>query len=349
MYTAPVIAADLDAIVEQALPWERLRSKTVLVTGASGMLGSYLTLVAAHANAKLDLGARVVAVGRSEASLQRALGDVPAAGGVEFLIADVREPLPLTGAADFVLHAASPAQPNAFLADPVGVIDANVAGSRHLLELVRASGGRLLFVSTREIYGEPATPGQNFREEDMGLVDPAQQRACYPESKRLAETLVAAYVAQHGVDAVIARLAHTYGPGMLRSDTRVQASFADRVLSGEDIVLKSTGELVRSYTYIGDAASGMFWALLTGSELVYNVANDEAMVSIRELAEIFLRASGNEAISLRFDLPDGSTPTGWSTSTGGNVVTERLRALGWKPLHSVASGVERWLEYLRSQ
>ena len=126
-----------------------------------------------------------------------------------------------------------------------------------------------------EIYGQPDESQEFFTEETYGFVDPLEPRSCYPEGKKAAETMCASYRAEYGLDAKAARLAHTYGPGMSIYDGRVQADFLKNVLFNEDIVMKSEGLPVRTYTYIADAIAGMFLILLNGTEMAYNIGDEE--------------------------------------------------------------------------
>jgi nucleoside-diphosphate-sugar epimerase len=133
---------------------------------------------------------------------------------------------------------------------------------------------------------------------------------------------------------------------MLPTDTRVQAAFLTNLLRGEDIVLKSAGTLVRTYTYVADAASALFWILLNGDEIAYNIADQASMVSIRELAETFAAAAPTGGIAVTFDTPD-TTAAGWSPVTAGNLDASRLRSLGWTARTTLADGISRWAEYCR--
>ena len=144
---------------------------------------------------------------------------------------------------------------------------------------------RMVYISSGEVYGEG--DGSEFSETSSGYVDCASVRACYPSSKRAAETLCMAYGAEYGADVVIARLSHTYGPGFTESDNRVYAQFIRNVLRGEDIVLKSRGEAFRSWLYVVDAAHAILRLLLDGERAnAYNVAHSESNISIRELSEL---------------------------------------------------------------
>jgi nucleoside-diphosphate-sugar epimerase len=349
MYLNPVVQSDLAQIVAHGVEWDRLAGQTVVVTGANGMLGSYAALVPLKLNDDQSLGVRVVAMVRNRAKGDAVFGDVLDRPDFELFEQDAGEPFTYDGAADYIIHAASQARPDLFDKDPVGTIRANTMGAFHTLDLAVAKGAKgYLFISSREIYGQP-DPGQElFVESDWGRVDPLDVRSCYSEGKRAAETICRSYQHQYGVNAKVARLSHTYGPGMLPTDTRVQAAFLSNLLHGEDIVLKSTGALTRTYTYVADAASALYWILLRGTEMAYNIADQGSMVSIRELAEVFAAAAPGGGLRVVFDVAEQQRVAGWSPVTAGNLDAGRLRALGWKPQVGLAAGVSRWAQYARS-
>jgi UDP-glucuronate decarboxylase len=347
MYDNAVLQRDLAQIVSQGIRWDRLAGQTIVITGANGMLGSYAALAPLKLNDEKDLDVRVVAMVRSRAKGEAVFADVLGRPDFELVEQDASEPMTYAGAADFIIHAASQARPDLFDKDPVGTIKANTMGAFHTLDLAVARGTKgYLFISSREIYGQP-DPGQElFVESDWGRVDPLDIRSCYSEGKRAAETICRSYQHQYGVDAKVARLSHTYGPGMLPSDTRVQAAFLSNLLRGEDIVLKSTGALTRTYTYVADAVSALYWILLDGTEMAYNIADQGSMVSIRDLAEVFAAAAPGAGLKVVFDIPKDQSVAGWSPVTAGNLDASRLRSLGWAPRVSLADGVRRWAEYV---
>ena len=153
------------------------------------------------------------------------------------------------------------------------------------------------------------------------------------------------YHDEYGLNVKLARLAHTYGPGMSIYDGRVQADFLKNVFHNEDIVLKSEGTAVRSYTYIGDAVAGLYRILLDSEDMVYNIGNEEGKVSIRELAEIMVDIYPERGLKLVFDIPEGGTK-GTAPYTLGILSSRKLRKIGWSPKYSVKEGFKRTLEYL---
>lgn len=324
---------DVDRAI-QALPdVQKLRSARILITGATGLVGAFLTdcLLALSDQNALDL--RLYALCRNAARAKERFGE-----RVNAIAADVSEATALPEC-DYIIHAASNAHPKAFSADPVGTMLANILGVRNLLEHLRAQGhGRLLFVSTGEIYGDNPAIRDGFSETDFGKIDSMNPRACYPESKRAAETLCASYLSQYRVDSVVARLCYVYGPTITNENSRADAQFLRNALSKTDIIMKSAGAQVRSYCYVADAARALI-AILSGGESgsAYNVANRAAVRSIREYAEALAKVAG---VRVKFETPEDAEKRGYSTVSRAVQKPDRLEALGWKPLFSFEEGIE---------
>jgi nucleoside-diphosphate-sugar epimerase len=294
---SPIIAGDLAEIIGRDLPWSQLFGATVLVTGASGMLGSYAIRTLLALNDTLRAGITVLALARNERTASTALSDVLHRNDASLIVQDVRTPLAVDGPLDFIIHAAGVARPAMHGADPVGTMTGILLGSFNLLELCIAKGSRtFVLLSSAEIYGWQPQSGAMIGEEGYGGLDTLSPRACYSEGKRAAETLSVAYQAQHGIRSLVARFGHVYGPGLTLEDGRVQADFAANILSNSNIVLNSDGAAVRTYTYVGDAIAGMFYALLLGREVAYNIADENGLVSIRDLVGIFVSSSGVLAV-----------------------------------------------------
>ena len=324
---------DVDRAI-QALPdVQKLRSARILITGATGLVGAFLTdcLLALSDQNALDL--RLYALCRNAARAKERFGE-----RVNAIAADVSEATALPEC-DYIIHAASNAHPKAFSADPVGTMLGNILGVRNLLEHLRAQEhGRLLFVSTGEIYGDNPAIQDGFAETDFGKIDSMNPRACYPESKRAAETLCASYLSQYRVDSVVARLCYVYGPTITNENSRADAQFLRNALSKTDIIMKSAGAQVRSYCYVADAARALI-TILSGGESgsAYNVANRAAVRSIRKYAEALAKVAG---VQVKFETPENAEKRGYSTVSRAVQKPDRLEALGWKPLFSFEEGIE---------
>lgn len=338
-----VLEDDLKTIIAEDLSWEKLKNKTVMITGASGMVGSYMLYVLLMLNDEKHYGIKVDAVMRNVNKLPE---EIRNREDVNVVVADVTKDIPDVGDIDYIIHAASPASPLIMQNQPVETIAANTIGTFKTLELAKEKNAEgYLFISSREIYGQPDEEQEFFYENTYGFVDQLNPRSCYSEGKKAAETMCVCFHEEYGLNTKIARLAHTYGPGMSIYDGRVQADFLKNVYHNEDIVLKSEGTAVRTYTYIADAIAGMYRILLDSEDIVYNIGNEAGKVSIRDLAEILVSIYPERGLKLVFDIPEGGTK-GTAPYTLGILSSEKLRKLGWNPKYSVKDGFKRTLEYL---
>lgn len=338
-----VLEDDLKTIIAEDLSWEKLKNKTVMITGASGMVGSYMLYVLLMLNDEKHYGIKVDAVMRNVNKLPE---EIRNREDVNVVVADVTKDIPDVGDIDYIIHAASPASPLIMQNQPVETIAANTIGTFKTLELAKEKSAEgYLFISSREIYGQPDEGQEFFYENTYGFVDQLNPRSCYSEGKKAAETMCVCFHEEYGLNTKIARLAHTYGPGMSIYDGRVQADFLKNVYHNEDIVLKSEGTAVRTYTYIADAIAGMYRILLDSEDIVYNIGNEAGKVSIRDLAEILVSIYPERGLKLVFDIPEGGTK-GTAPYTLGILSSEKLRKLGWNPKYSVKDGFKRTLEYL---
>ncbi len=341
-----ILLEDLEQIIAEKINWEKLKGKTVLITGASGMVGSYMLYVLTRLNDLYGYNIKAVAMVRNPKKLLKEITD---RDDVEVVVHDVTEKYETEEKIDYIVHAASPASPLIMQNYPVETIAANTIGTFNTLLLAnekKADG--YLFISSREIYGQPYENQELFYEDTYGFVDQLNPRSCYSEGKKAAETMCVSFAAQYGLNVKIARLAHTYGPGMSIYDGRVQADFLKNIVHNEDIVLKSMGTAVRTYTYIADAIAGMFRILLDSDEIAYNIGNENCKVSIRELAEIMVGIYPERNLKLVFDIPEGGTK-GTAPYTLGILSSKKLRALGWEPQYSVKDGFRRTLEFIESE
>ena len=316
-----------------------LNGRRVLITGATGLIGSFLAEALARLNETAGANIEIYAAGRSEAGIRNRFGALADAPRFHYVPYDATKPVSLDFEPDFIVHAATSAHPMAYATDPVGTMRANLFGAMELLEALRGQGrGRFLMLSTGETYGENPDLPDGFSETDHGWIDPMLPRACYPESKRAAETLCASYAAQYGVDALVARLCHVYGPTFTPSNSRADAQFIRKALAGEDIVMKSTGSQVRSFCYVADAVNALMTLLALGERgQAYNVANRASVASIREYAETLADIAGVKVV---FDLPPEVERAGYTRITRAVLNPAKLEGLGWRARYDLRAGLE---------
>nr|MDA8291636.1 NAD-dependent epimerase/dehydratase family protein [Actinomycetota bacterium] len=312
------------------MPWEELAGATVLVTGATGLVGSFLVecLLARRAGPST----KVVVLSRdaSRAAARLAHHDPDRWRVLEHALdAPVTVPVQV----DYVVHAGAPARPDELAADPVAAYVPNVLGTHHLLEWAASAGvARFCFVSSGAANGSVPPELDGYGEDRYGPVDPIDPYACYAESKRMGEAACMAWWRATGMETVVARLGHTYGPGLSRSDTRSFAQFVHCAVDGRDILLRSDGAARRPFCYLSDAITGLLTVLLVApAGSAYFVVNDAAVCSIRELADLVARLAPPPGIAVR-EAHGGARGVHPPDDAGGALPSAaRLRALGWSP------------------
>lgn len=339
-----VVAEDLAHITAQDLDWGRFRGKTVLITGAGGMLPAYMVETLLLLNRTRRLGCQVIGLIRNPAKARERFRDYLQDPMLVLVEADVSEGIPVEKPCDFVIHAASQASPKYFGTDPVGTMTANLNGTWHALRRAQEwRSERFLLFSSSEVYGQVPAEKIPTAESDYGYLDILNSRACYAESKRAAETLAISFAAQFQVPAVIVRPFHTYGPGMSLDDGRIFADLVRDVIEGRNLVLMSDGSAMRAFCYLSDAVSGFFTALLQGEiGRAYNVGNPAGMLSIRELAELLTGIFPERGLKVEYKnrVQDGYLP---STVSVHCPDIHLISQLGWKPARTPAEGFERTL------
>ena len=345
----PKYKEDIEKIMEMPLPWERLRGKKILITGAAGMIGSCLIDTLLGLDKRMGISCEVWAAGRTKVKLEYRFIQYQNDPRLHILVCDVNEKLSadlFPQGLDYIFHLASNTHPVAYASDPIGTVTTNIIGTNNLLELAaEIKAERFVFASSVEVYGENRGDQERFTEDYCGYIDCNTMRAGYPESKRAGEALCQAYIRQKGVDIVIPRLSRTYGPSVLKTDTKAISQFILKGTAREDIMLKSEGTQLYSYSYAADSVGGLLWAFFKGEcGEAYNIADEASDITLKDLAVIIAENAGTKVV---FDLPDAVEQAGYSKATKAMMDSQKLQGLGWHALFDMKAGLERTLEVLR--
>ena len=348
-----IYQADLDKVCCLNLPWEKLSGKNIMISGATGMIGSTLIDVLM----KKNTGCRIIALGRSVEKAKARFSEYWDDEHFAFVRCDIndRESLEKSvlstlkvcaGSVHYVFHAASNTHPVAYANDPIGTVVTNIIGLDNLLSLASEHGcSRFLFASSNEIYGENRGDVELFDEKYCGYIDCNTMRAGYPESKRAGEALCQAYIRQKGLDVVIPRFTRSFGPSLLKTDTKALSQFIRKGVDREDIVLKSEGTQFFSYTYVCDAVSGMLYCLLMGEcGEAYNIADVSCDITLRDLAKTIADYVGTRVV---FDLPDAVEAAGYSKATKARLDSSRLQSLGWRAQFDMKTALAHTIDIMR--
>lgn len=325
---------------------EALDGKSILITGATGMICSCVVELLLYRNRFCNAGIRILLAGRSRERMAQRFSGFEEGKDYQFLFYDAASMEPFSFCADYVIHGASNASPAVYVKQPVETMMANVIGLNVLLsQAVKAGTKRVLYISSSEVYGRKEHPGA-FRESDYGYVDLLNPRACYPSAKRAAETLCISYGAEYRMDTVIVRPGHIYGPTITGSDDRASAQFTRNAVNGQNIIMKSAGTQLRSYCYTMDCASAILAVLFKGENgNAYNISNKSSVVSIRDIAEALARQAGTQVL---FEDPSDVEKKGYNLMDNSSLDSTKLEKLGWSACFDLEAGVKRTIKYLRS-
>jgi nucleoside-diphosphate-sugar epimerase len=341
-----IIARDIREIVtDTAIPWDKLRNQTVMVTGATGVVGSAAVRALYGCNGILGLNVKIIALGRNKAKAQP-LTDIY---GAEFISHDIRDPLPDIKKADYIIHCAANAASRDMAGKPVAVAEISLKGMMNIMSFASERDIKgMVFLSSMEAYGYTKPEQEWLTETDLGYIDLYSARSCYPEAKRMCENLSFCFYSQYGVPVKTVRLSQTFGAGTPRDDPRVFAQFARSALAGDDIILHTQGKTLGNFVYISDAVRALFLVLLKGKDgEVYNVANPSAITTIREMAEVVANDIFNGEVGVRVEIPPDSKCLGYPPETARKLSAEKIMGMGWLPRYGLRDMYIKMLESWR--
>ena len=334
---------DIKEVIRRIPHIELLYGKSVLITGANGMVCSPIVELLDYLNKKEGAKIKIYLAGRSEKRIASRFSSQHIE--YSYVQYDATTVNKLAIDADYIIEGASNANPIKYAREPVETLLGNVLGLNSTLSMARCNGkGRIVYISSSEVYGKK-DDNEPFKEDMYGFVDILSSRSCYPSGKRAAESLCASYYDEYGVESSIVRLGHIFGPSITKSDTRATAEFTRNAVNHEDIVMKSAGAQLRSYCYTLDCASAILSVLINGKpNQAYNISNRNSVISIREIAELFAKCSG---VKLVFTNPTDEERRGFTTMQNSSLNSEKIEELGWKACFSTEEAVKRTIEILR--
>ena len=308
-------------------------SKTAVITGAAGFIGSHLT------DALLDEGYSVIGI---DNLLTGDLANISHLTGRDFRFVkqDVTNYINLDGSLDLVLHWASPASPIDYLDFPIPTLKVGALGTHNALGLALAKRATFVLASTSEVYGDPLEHPQS--EAYWGNVNPIGPRGVYDEAKRFAEAMTTAYHRYHGLDAKIVRIFNTYGPRMRVRDGRAVPNFIAQALRGEDVTVYGTGHQTRSFCYISDLVDGILRLMHSDTNEPVNIGNPTEM-SVEQIARDIISATSSASRIVHEPLPVDDPKVRQPD------ITRARQLLGWEPKVSMAEGLSATIEYFKKK
>lgn len=321
----------------KALDLSELDNKTIAVTGGLGLIGSaVIDLLAVYGRAK-----KIYVLEPSRESFFLRYGN---SEPLEFIEYDALKQVDLDIEPDYIIHCAGLASPELYVTKPVETILTNITGIKNLLEFTKAkSVKRILYISSSEVYGKKETD-EAFAEGKYGVIDIDDIRSSYSVAKRASEMLCKAYSVEYGVDTVIVRPGHVYGPSASPKDKRISSDFAYKAANSEKLTMKSSGLQKRSYCYSVDCAAQVLTALLRGETgEAYNIGND-SVTSIREMAQIYAEA-GN--VELEIAEPTEEEKKAFNPMNNSALKNDKIKALGYRDSFSVREGLTHTVQILK--
>lgn len=327
-----VIQEDIEYVANSFVPFDRLSNKTVLVTGASGLIGTQIVLSLICRNHLFGTNIKILAMARNRKKAEEKFIGILEDENFTLLITDIREEINIIENIDYIIHCAGVTGNSKMHVDfPTNTISTAVLGTMSMLNIARQKKiSGMVYLSSYEIYGTPVKEGF-ISEKDYGYIDIENVRSSHKESKRLSEELCVAYANEFHIPVSIGRIPISFGAGVDSTDNRFFAQFARSVIAKEDIILHTTGDTVRSHCYVRDVITALLLIMIKGEGgKAYNIANKNASKSIAEMAEMVAALDPDSPISVRYELSDNVAKFGYNQILNCVLDVSRLEGLGWK-------------------
>ena len=340
-----VLQEDLLNIANSNLPFEELYGGCILVTGATGLVGSQTVKALLTMNKEKNAGIHVLALVRNTDKANKVFKDFES-DKLEYVVGDVTGEINIERDVDYIIHTASPTASKFFVDNPVETIKMAFDGTYNMLKLAADKKSKgMVYLSSMEIFGitDPTLPC--VYEKDLGYIDILNVRSSYSEGKRICECLCASFAKEYGVNVKMARLAQTFGAGISYSENRVFAQFAKSAINKTDIVLHTEGKSVGNYCYTRDVVKGILLLLIRGEAgQAYTVANEKSNITIRDMAKMVAEELADNQIKVIFDIPEDALKFGYAPDVKMQLNSEKLRALGWEPEIGLLDSYKRMIK-----
>lgn len=343
-----ILKEDIEYIAKSnMIAWNMLEGKSILVTGATGLIGSQIVFALDQYNHLNEGKIKIYALVRNAEKAEKIFENH--SEYVKVVVGDIRFSIDIEEKIDYIIHGASITSSKEFVDCPVETILTGMTGTDNVLRFAREKNVQsMVYLSSLEVYGVTDPDKKSIKEAEYGYIDQLVPRSSYSEGKRMAECLCISYGHEYGVPVKIARLSQTFGPGVSYSDNRVFAQFARCAIEGENIVLKTKGETFRNYCYIRDAITGILCVLLKGKlNEAYNIANKETGISICDMAHLVADDIAQKQINVVFDIAEDLSKFGYGPTIKIALDTDKIEKLGWKAEVGIKDAFERMINSMR--
>lgn len=343
-----ILQEDLKSISDTDLPFERLKNSTILITGATGLIGVSLARALLYINDEHNTNIKVIALVRNKDKAKNIYGNILKRNDIQLLINDINNKIETEENIDYIFHCASVTTSKTMIEKPVETLMTSVAGTKNVLDIAMTKKAKsVVYVSSMEMYGTFSDSDNEITENELGYINPLLIRSNYPESKRLCENMCMAYLSEYNVHVKIARLAQTFGAGILPGENRVFAQFARSVIEGKDIVLHTQGKSEGNYCYTSDTVIGLLTVLLNGCDgEAYNISNPNTHTTIANMAKMVCKKIAGNKIKVIFDIPK-ENKFGYAADTKMKLNSDKLKALGWTPKIDLENAYKRLIESIK--
>lgn len=346
-----VLEEDFNVLAE-TYDFSFLKNKSVLITGATGLLGSQLLKYMLFLNKRFSYDIQLYALARSEAKVRAVFNDIGyEKENITFIFEDILKLRKVDFPIDYIIHGASITSSKSFVDMPVETIDIAINGTMNILELARAKNIKgMVYLSSMEVFGIPRSDQFPAKENDLGYIDILSSRSSYSESKRMCECLCACYMAEYNVPVKIVRLTQTLGPGIDYNDTRVAAQFARAVIEKRNIVLQTKGLTKRPILYTRDALSAILTVLNKGKNgEAYTAANPKTFCTISETAHIIAEKIADGKISVEYDVKNIPAEYAPNLNLNLNLNVHKLMELGWTPEVDLHDSYQKMIDSMQKK
>lgn len=331
-------------LLDTNIDWKEFGNATILVTGATGLIGSLLVKSLLAYKYQNSTNTKIFAFVRNEEKAKAMFNN----DNLRFVIGDIATPINIEESIDYIFHCASVTTSKYMVTNPVETLHTSIAGTKSILELAKKHNIKsMVYVSSMEVYGSTNDSDNPITEKKLGHIDLTNVRSSYSEGKRICELMCKSYQSEYGINVKTARLAMTFGPGVPTTDNRMPMQFAKSVINSENIVLHTKGDSISNFCYTTDAVRGLFTVLLKGKPgNAYNVCNDYETRAVKDIANLVAHEVANDKIKVVFDIPE-SNVFGFAPKTEMRLNSDKLRSLGWKANIDMKTAFRNLIDYLR--
>ncbi|MFR5876236.1 MAG: NAD-dependent epimerase/dehydratase family protein [Eubacterium sp.] len=329
----PILQEDIEILSDKIHNFNEFSDKTVLITGATGLLGSLLIKSFLCCNRMHNDNIKIIGFAKNENNVKSAFGELLNRDNFKIVYGNIMEPIKIDDDIDYIMHAAGiTGNSKNHILHPTVTINTAVLGTHNILELAKEKKiSGMVYFSSWEIYGITDPDKECIYENDYGYIDVMEVRRCHGESKRLCENMCLAYSSEFNVPVSIGRIPLTFGPGVRAVDNRVFAQFARSVINKTDIVLKTTGETLRNHCYTRDALNALLTIMVKGERCEsYNIVNPDTAMTIIDMAKLVSNLFEDSKINVKIELDDPKK-YGYNPNLKCLLNSDKLQNLGWKP------------------